>query len=416
MGKTTKVVWFASKLGVSGGGERLILEGLKCFEDMGIKTYLLVFGFNERGVYEGTYKPNIIQLSRESNGSSANFLLWVTRWISNILLLRKKLKDINPDVIISQGQWDDCIPLYLATLSTPFPYAIHIFGSIFTFPDEFSKYALIFRRHFNEIRESVPGYKEVIPTKPPKLGLVKRLMIELKAFLRYLANRKAKRIFVLSNQNKWEVKKLYGRDAIALKGAFPPSIFHYATKENIKQKLGLMDKRMVLSVCRLVPKKRVDLCIKAFKEVSNRIEDMVLVIGGTGPDENRLKSLVKELSLEPNVKFVGYITEEELWDYYACCDLFVHLDLADFDIAPYEALALGRKVVWTTEMEVDEFLDGNRFVFPTAPTVHDVAMAIEKALSVELGAMTLTEKANLSHYTWDNYFGRILTELENLLN
>lgn len=413
MGKIKKIVWYSSGLIQSGGGERLILEGVKYFEKVGIETHLLVYNFDEKATFEGTYKPNIhiLEKNREKNDF---FPVKLFMSLKRLLILRKQIRSINPDIIISQGQWGDSVHLYIATLFTPFPHAVHIFGSVFSFSDEFSKYALVFRRHFNEIRQSVVGYKEVVPTRLPKLGLVRRRELELSAILKYLSVKKAKRIFVLSNQNKWEVKKLYGKDAIVLKGALPPHIFDYKPKENIKQKLGLMDKKMILNINRLVPKKRVDLCIKAFEKIANKIENAILVIGGIGPDEKRLRDLVKGLNLEGKVKFVGYVKEKELWDYYACCDVFVQLDIADFNIAPYEALALGCKVIWSTEMEIDENLKRNRFIFSADPEVKGVAEVIEKALTTDLGSMDPIEKQILSRYSWDNYFGEILRELERV--
>jgi glycosyltransferase involved in cell wall biosynthesis len=412
MGEIKKIVWFNREFCEKGGGERLILEGLKHFESVGIESYLLTFTFDRKALFDGIYKPEIIEITQKDNQSTENFLLKIISPICKTLALRKKIKNIKPDFIITQGQWNHNISLYLATLFPSFPYVVHIFGSMFTFSDEFSKYAMVFRKHFNEVRESMEAYKEIIPTKLPKIGVVKRLRLERDATLRYFVNRKSKKIFVLSNQNKWEVKKLYHKDAVVLKGAFPASIFEYNPNQDIKQKLGLSDKKMVLSVCRLIPKKRVDLCIKAFREVSDKIEDVVLVIGGTGPDENRLKTLAQQLDLESKVQFIGFIPENELWDYYACCDVFVHMDLADFDIAPLEALALRRKVIWSTEMELDEFLTGNQSIFPTDCTVDSVVTTMNRAINTELKTMDLTTKQKLYHFTWENYFDGILKELE----
>jgi glycosyltransferase involved in cell wall biosynthesis len=164
-----------------------------------------------------------------------------------------------------------------------------------------------------------------------------------------------------------------------------------------------------------VSSKRAALCIKAFNKISDRVEDIILVIGGEGPEKKRLKNLTKRLNLESKIKFVGYVKEEELWDYYACCDVFVHMDLAEFDIAPLEALALAKKVIWSTEMEIDEFLAGNRFIFPARPTVDDVAEILEKALNTDLATMSSREKVNLCNYTWNNCFNKMLRKIEKAL-
>lgn len=418
MGKIKKIVWFSGSLNQVGGGERLILEGVKYFESNGIRTYILTWDFDEKALFDGTYQAdNILVLSQKDVViNSTNLLSKIVRGISNTLTLRRKIREVKPDVIITQTYTIDSIPLYLATLFSPFLYVTFIHGTMFRIPEDSIKYTIIFRKYFNEIRESVTGYRETIPLSPLRLRytLVRRVLSELLAFISYFAVRQAKRIFVLSDQVRWEVKKLYGKDAIVLKGAFPPHIFDYKPKEDIKQKLGLMDKKMILNINRLVAKKRVDLCIKAFKEITNKRDDVVLVIGGIGPEEHNLKKLVRQLNLESYVKFVDYIPEKELWDYYLCCDVFVQLDIADFNIAPYVALAFGRKVIWSTEMEIDENLKQNRFIFSTDPELKDVAVAIENALTTELCAMNPIEKQILSRYSWDNYFGEILRESERV--
>lgn len=411
-----KIIWFSGSLNQVGGGERLILEGAKYFESKGIKTYILTWNFENKALFDETYKQdNILVLSQKSEAvNSKNHLLKIMRRISKILTLRRKLKEINPDVIITQTYTTDSIPLFLATLFSSFPYVTFIHGTMFRIPEDLIKYTFIFRKYFSKIRESVTGYKETIPLSPLKSTLARRVLSNLLAFVSYFAVRKAKRIFVLSDQVKWEVKKLYGKDSVVLKGAFPAQIFNYKLKENIKQKLSLADKKIVLNINRLVPKKRVDLCIRAFKEITNKMENVVLVIGGTGSEEHSLKKLAKQLNLEPYVKFVGYIPEKDLWDYYLCCDVFVQLDIADFNIAPYVALALGRKVVWSTEMEIDENLKQNRFIFPTSPEVKDAAIVLEKTLATDLESMNLIEKQILSRYSWDNYFSEILRESERV--
>lgn len=395
-----KVILFYHSIVNAGGEEKLLFEQAKYLEANGIKAKILTYRYN--GVYSDAYSPDIKIIGKELNSRLLRTIDWA-------LSLRREIKELKPDIIISHD-CGECIYLYIATLFNNTPYVAHIPETIFRSHKSPEKYALIHRRVFNEIRESTVGGKEFISSKPPKSGLVKRMIAEFLAIAMYIGIKKAKRIFVLSNQMKWEVKKLYGKDAIVLKGAFPSEILGYKPKLNIKEKLGLIDKRMILNVNRLDPRKRVDLVIKAFKQVYSEIDDVVLVIGGTGPEEKKLKELTKELNLEDRVKFMGYIPEEELKDYYACCDVFVHPNWADFAIAPYEALALQKKVVWSTEMEIDEHLATNKHIFVAKPTVDDFAKAIKRALNTEI-----LEKDDVSDYTWDNYFGEICNICEEVI-
>lgn len=399
--KSNKVILFIGRLIAAGGAERLMFEEAKYLEKNGFDTYILTFDFKEEALFNQTYAGNIYVFNTKYN--SRNLL---TRMVYRVLALRKKIKAIKPDIILLSNAWD-CIYFYLATLFTPYSYSTHIHGTIFWFHDDSLKYASIYRKAFAEVRESVAGHKEFIPVKPPKLGLIERISREFGALAVYRGVRKAKKIFVLSNQMKWEVSKLYGKDAVVLKGAFPRDIFDYKPKQNIKERVGLKAERMILNVNRLDPRKRVDLLIKAFKQVSENFEDVVLVIGGVGEDDERLKDLVKQLDIAHKVRFIGFIAEGELWDYYASCDVFVHPNWAEFAIAPYEALALQKKVVWSTEMEIDELLVTNKHIFVANPTADDFAQAIERALTTDV-----SEENDMSAYTWDKYCEGVIRELQ----
>jgi len=392
-----------------GGIERIIAEEVKYFKKKGIETHVLTHTFNEDAkLFSEIYKVNIEGVCGEQR-LSKNTLLKVMR---SVLGLRRKIKEIKPDIIISQSV-PDCVYLYFATLFTSYTYITHIPATIFWLNDETSlaKYALIHKKVFKEIRDSVIGHKEFIPPTPPKMGLTRRIMVELSAIAMYMGVKKAKKIFSHSKQMIWEVGKLYGKDndAIALKGAFSSQILNYKPEQNIKEKLGLRNKKMILNINRLDARKRIDLLIRAFKKVSDMFKDVALVIGGIGPEEEKLKKLAKELDIVDKVKFVGFIEEEELWDYYASCDVFAHPNWADFAIAPYEALALQKNVVWSTEMELDKSIMKNKHIFTVDPTIEDFTRAIEKALNTKI-----EEKNDLFMYTWDKYCERIYNEISEL--
>lgn len=62
---------------------------------------------------------------------------------------------------------------------------------------------------------------------------------------------------------------------------------------------------LFLFVGRLVKMKRVDICIKAMKQVAKKHPKAKLMILGNGPEEQRLEFLIKKLSLENNVFLVN---------------------------------------------------------------------------------------------------------------
>lgn len=402
------VILYGGLLG-AGGAERLMWNQVEFFKMKDVDVNILAYSYNEESSFNGKYRHPVEVLDK---GIHHRFLL---RFISKVLVLRRKIYDLKPDVVISQTPWNSP-HVYFATLLTPFRYVTQIPGTIFWFNSTFGdyKYAFIHKKVFNEIRESVAGHKEFIPIKMPQMDLVRWARKEYNAILLYLGIRGAQVRFVHTNHMAWEVKKLYGVNSVVLKGAFTKDIFEYKYKSNVKNKLGLDNKKIILNVNRLDPRKRVDLLLRSFAIITDEIPDTFLVIGGKGPDENRLKSLVDELGIKNKVRFVGFIHEEGLWDYYGCCDVFVHPNWCEFCIAPLEALALCGKVVWSTEVELDNIQSKlvGKCIFPADPTPGSLAKAIKVALRSK-PAQRKRLLDLLSNYTWDKYSKKVLEVCES---
>ena len=400
-----KVILFRTGFSSVSGVERIMFEEAKYLVEKGTQVYILTYELQKKAklTFDLLHQTDVLNIEEIPYRRVSNRLL---QRVYMIWALRQKIKEIKPDVIIAQ-ETGVCAFLYLATFFTNFPYVAHVHDVTFQGYATLSKYALVYRRVFEEIRTSpIGGEKKHILPKPPKMGLRKRIWVEIAALIGYLGVKKARKIFTLSNQVKWMVKKMYGKEAIVLKGAFSTDKLSYQPKINIKDKLGLSNKRMILNINNLNPEKRVDLLLRAFKLLAEELEDVVLIIGGTGLEEEKLKKLTHELGITDKVKFMGYIPEEELWDYYAGCDVFVHPFQGDFCIAPYEALALQKKVVVTKEMELDEHLVENKHIFVADSTVDGLADVVKKALATEV-----SEKYDLSMYTWDKYCEKIVNEL-----
>lgn len=404
-----KIIWFGTKLTQSGGGERLSLEVIKSLSNQGYETNYLAYHYHSHNVFDGVYDN--LNINAYSHKLPIN--KFVSPFHRRIWLykrrfwLRKKIKEIKPDLIITTGTWSQVSELYLATLGMNIDYIVHIFGSLFAFPPEreTTKFASIFSKNFLLIRNSVPSYKEVVPLRNPDKSIRKFISNEISACIKYFAVRKAKEIFVLSKRNQLETQLLYKRLPLELHGAFPYRIFDHKPVLNFKNKLNLDGKKIILSVSRLSSNKRVDLCIKSFAVSAKKNPDIFLLIGGTGPEEASLKILVKELLIESQVKFIGYIPDNLLWDYLSICDVFISLDLADFDIAPLEALALGKNVIWADEMELNDI---KKLLPNSIFSVNSDINFISKCLITAINNLDQTDspasrKAALSYLSWENY-------------
>ncbi len=99
----------------------------------------------------------------------------------------------------------------------------------------------------------------------------------------------------------------------------------------------------------LVARKRVDLLIRAFLEADVRGE---LVIAGNGPDRERLEGIANG---DSRVRFLGYLPDEGLCDFYNSLDLFVFPTTAEgYGLPIVEAMACGKPAVVLADSLIPE--------------------------------------------------------------
>lgn len=94
-------------------------------------------------------------------------------------------------------------------------------------------------------------------------------------------------------------------------------------KETLRTKYNLSDKKILLSLGRLVKRKGFDYTIEALKKINEKdLENLIYVIAGSGPEDENLKRLVPD-NLKDKVLFLGEINEELKWQWLATCDIFI---------------------------------------------------------------------------------------------
>jgi glycosyltransferase involved in cell wall biosynthesis len=148
---------------------------------------------------------------------------------------------------------------------------------------------------------------------------------------------------------------------------------------------------------RLVPHKRVDLVLRAWRVVQPIVGGQLVVIGD-GPERQRLEALAG-----PGVTFAGHASEEEKWRLLRRSWLLVHgAHHEGWGIAVVEAAACGTPALAFDVPGVrDAVLDGETGVlvsFETELAGAWVTLAADKGWRMRLGAAASTRAAALS---WD---------------
>ncbi|MGW8766710.1 glycosyltransferase family 4 protein [Streptomyces sp. NPDC055815] len=123
--------------------------------------------------------------------------------------------------------------------------------------------------------------------------------------------------------------------------------------DEVRARLGLSDRPVVVCVSRLVPRKGQDTLIRALPAILSRVPDAVLLIVGGGPYEKDLRRLAAETGVAGSVRFTGAVPWSELPAHYGAGDVFAMpcrtrrggLDVEGLGIVYLEASATGLPVV-----------------------------------------------------------------------
>lgn len=124
-------------------------------------------------------------------------------------------------------------------------------------------------------------------------------------------------------------------DSLRREGINPKNIFHISNFVDteifkpaddkarllIKHSLSV-DKKLVINFTgRIVKRKGIDVLINTMEKNKEILTKAILIIIGTGPEEDRIKNLVSRLGITENVKFIGH--SSEVFKLYQASDIFV---------------------------------------------------------------------------------------------
>ena len=102
-------------------------------------------------------------------------------------------------------------------------------------------------------------------------------------------------------------------------------VFRKQAVDDFLRRFALTEKRILLTVGRLVQRKGNDILIRSLPRILEKVPNVHCVMVGAGEDENRLRSMVHEYGVEEHVTFSGRVSDDELALWYQAADVFVML-------------------------------------------------------------------------------------------
>jgi len=157
-----------------------------------------------------------------------------------------------------------------------------------------------------------------------------------------------------------------------------------------------------LAGCRLVPYKRLDILIEAFKK-----NGLKLKIFGDGVDKKRLEKIAEGYK---NIEFLGQIEDDEKTYLYSRCIAFINPQIEDFGITPLEAMASGRPVIAQKKGgSLESIIENETGVFFEKESPEDINKAIQKLKNIKINPEKIREHAKkFSHENFKKQFTEFL--------
>lgn len=184
-------------------------------------------------------------------------------------------------------------------------------------------------------------------------------------------------------------------------------------RQEARQRLGWpADRPIVLAVRRLAKRMGLEALIDAIDQVRREHPNVLLLIGGKGPERDALQTRIRSLGLEENVRLLGFVPEDDLPLAYAAADLSIvpTVTLEGFGLITVESLASGTPVLGTPVGGTPEILrpldPGLLFDAATAEAMADRICAVLR------GSLLLPTReqcrAYVGRYGWDEVIPQLL--------
>ncbi|NTV23538.1 MAG: glycosyltransferase family 4 protein [Nanoarchaeota archaeon] len=148
----------------------------------------------------------------------------------------------------------------------------------------------------------------------------------------------------------------------------------------------------LLTVSRLIPRKRIDEIIRAMPGLKTKSK---LVIAGEGPEEPRLRALAAEQNVK--VEFNGFVRHELLPEMYQDADVFVLPSINEgMSNTVLEAMASGLPIITTDTGGTKELIKGNGIILKDPSGIGDAVNSMTESKQEQYGKKSRELALNLS--------------------
>jgi len=187
---------------------------------------------------------------------------------------------------------------------------------------------------------------------------------------------------------------------------------------NLKNEFDLEDKKVLLTVGRLLERKGHNQVIKALPGLLTRFPNLIYLIAGTGPQEHALRELSAALGVSNSVHFLGYVNDDMLPSVYNLADIFImpnletnSKDIEGFGMVFIEANACGKPVIGGRSGGTESsIIHENTGLLVNANNLNEICDAVIRLLNDEDFARLLGQNGReraVSQFGWESCLQKI---------
>ena len=229
---------------------------------------------------------------------------------------------------------------------------------------------------------------------------------------------KAARVLTPSEFSRAAILRAYGLDPvrvevvpIAVSPMFRPVARELAVAY-VRKRHGIQGP-FVLTVGDLQPRKNQIGLIRAFESLiasHPQLVHQLVIVGKDTWSSDKIRRAAKESPLASRIRFTGWISDDELVQFYNACDLMAFPSFYEgFGLPILEAMACGRAVVCSNTSAMPEVADSAALLFDPEDTGEIVRAMRDMLIDAELrGRMERLGQARASQFTWERTAKRTL--------
>jgi len=190
--------------------------------------------------------------------------------------------------------------------------------------------------------------------------------------------------------------------AVAVGNGVDVDLFRPEPRRHARERLGIPEGRLVLSVGFINERKGFHLVVEAMARLADDVQ--LVIVGGRGGEDyfmNRLLELRSRFGLEQRVHFVGSRRPDQLRDFYSAADVFCLASSREgWPNVLLESLACGCPVVATNVWGIPEVIHDDTLGVLVERSVESIAAGLDQALNRDFDRDALVAHARTR--TWDD--------------